>query len=137
MEMKILIVAIVENENGDVLLRKKPEGSPPYDETWYIFGAEFVANQSVEELLVQHIQKQAGITVKLRKQVGWDTEVKHDLDDIEKQFIYLDAVCEYVSGDLIWGEGIETIEWVPRDKLVEYDNVPPSVKLFKALGYIN
>lgn len=35
MPTKVLIVAIVENENGGILMRKKPDGSPPYAETWY------------------------------------------------------------------------------------------------------
>ena len=136
MQTKILIVAVVENEQGEVLLRKKPAGSPPYEETWYIFGAEFVAGEPVEKILVEHIQKQAGITVSLRQQIGWDVEVKHDLDGIEKQFVYLDVICHYKSGELSWSDGVERIEWVAKSRLHEYDNVPPSLKLFKTLGYM-
>lgn len=137
MDTKVLIVAVVENENGDVLLRKKPEGSPPYEQTWYIFGAELMAGEDIEKTLVAHVQKQAGVTVAFRQRVGWDTEIKNDLDGVRKHFVYLDVICDYVSGEITWGEGIETIEWVPRSKLAEYDNVPPSVELFKQLGYIN
>lgn len=137
MQTKVLIIAIIENQNGEVLLRKKPDGSPPYKETWYMFGAELLPGQDIEQTLVAHIEKQTGVVVSVKDQIGWDTEVKHDLDDIEKQFVYLDIICEYVSGELQLSEGIEKLEWVPRDRLTEYDNVPPSVKLFKKLGYIS
>ncbi|MDB5176999.1 MAG: hypothetical protein JWN75_667 [Candidatus Saccharibacteria bacterium] len=136
MQTKVLIIAVIENQNKEVLLRKKPDGSAPYKETWYMFGADLVPGQDIEQGLVAHVQKQTGITIRITDQIGWDIEVKHDLDGIEKQFVYLDVICEYVSGELQLSEGIEKLEWVPKDKLVEYDNVPPSIKLFKKLGYI-
>ncbi len=37
MKTKILNIAVIEN-NGKVLMRKKPDGSLPYKETWYLFG---------------------------------------------------------------------------------------------------
>jgi len=136
MQTKVLLVAVVENENGDVLLRKKPDGSPPYKETWYIFGAELTAGEPLEALVTNHIRKQAGITVKIRERKMWDTEVKNDLDGIRKQFVYLDLICDYVEGELTLSEGVEKLEWVPKVKLGEYDNVPPSIELFKKLGYL-
>lgn len=43
MQTKVLIVGVVKN-NGAILMRKKPDGSPPYKEAWYIFGAEATAD---------------------------------------------------------------------------------------------
>jgi ADP-ribose pyrophosphatase YjhB (NUDIX family) len=137
MQTKVLIIAIVQNQNGEILLRKKPDGSPPYKETWYIFGAELRPGQQIEETLVDHIKNQTGATVRLKDQIGWDAEVKYDLDGIEKQFIYLDTICEYVSGDLVIADGVEKLEWVAKERLGEYDNVPPSVKLFQKLGWLS
>lgn len=136
MQTKVLIIAIIENQNGEVLLRKKPDGSMPYKETWYMFGAELQPGIAVEELLIDHIRNQVGITVQLKDQIGWDTEVKQDIDGIEKQFVYLDTICEYSSGELTLTNGIEKLEWVAKDRLAEYDNVPPSVKLFEKLGWL-
>ena len=136
MQTRVLIIAVIENKNGEILLRKKPDGSPPYKETWYVFGADLVPGSDIEQTLNKHVQEQTGITIRITNQVGWDTEVKHDLDSIEKQFVYLDVVCEYVTGELQLSDGIEKLEWVPKARLAEYDNVPPSVKLFKKLGYM-
>ncbi len=137
MQTKVLIVAVVKNIEGEILLRKKPDGSPPYKETWYIFGAELIPGVELQKTLADHIHKQAGIRVENFQQISWDTEVKKDLDNIIKQFVYLDVLCDYAEGDLTLSEGVERLEWVPTDKLKQYDNVPPSVELFKKLGFID
>ena len=69
--------------------------------------------------------------------ISWDTEVKNDLDGIEKFFVYLDVECEYGSGEIVVAEGIEKIEWVNPENLSLYDIVPPSRILFEKLGYIS
>ena len=135
MRIKVLNIAVVEN-NGRVLMRKKPDGSPPYKETWYLFGGEVADGTSPEEATRKIIKTQAGLDVKLRDNIGWDVEIKDDLDGEKKQFIYLDSTYDYIGGDILIGENIEKVEWVPIDKLHEYDIVPPSKILFKKLGYI-
>jgi hypothetical protein len=63
-------------------------------------------------------------------------EVKIDHDDIEKFFIYINMRCRYISGIPKVLKGLERVDWVPKDKLQDYDLVPPSVKLLKRFGYI-
>ena len=70
------------------------------------------------------------------QQFSWDTEIKKDLDGVEKHFVYLDVICNYTGGDIIVAPGIEKIEWAPVDRLNEYDLVPPSIEVFKKLGYL-
>lgn len=135
MKTKTLNIAVIEND-GQVLMRKKPAGSPPYDETWYLFGGEVTDGISPEEATKSIVKTQAGVDIKLRENIGWDTEIKNDLDDERKQFIYLDSIYDYVGGDLASGEGIERVEWVPIEKLNDYDIVPPSRILFEKIGYI-
>lgn len=135
METKILIIAVVQ-KNNRVLLRKKPDGSPPYKETWYLFGGELVSNKTPEAILQETMKNQAGINIKLVRGLGWDTEVKKDHDAIEKLFVYLDTLCEYMDGELSPAPEIERLEWVNIENLKDYDLVPPSRKLFSKLGYI-
>ncbi len=136
MLIKILVIGVVKKDNT-ILLRKKPDGSPPYKETWYLFGGELTENNSPEEAIINQIKQQTGITIRVLRKIGWDTEVKHDLDGIEKQFVYLSTLCEYIEGDLVPAKGIEKLEWVPIATLGEYDHVPPSRKLLRELGYIS
>lgn len=135
MQTKVLIVGIVKKD-GAILMRKKPDGSPPYKETWYIFGAEATPNTHPDQAIIDEVRAKSGITVAVTHKISWDTEVKNDLDGIEKFFVYLDVECQYVSGDIVIGEGIEKIEWVRPEDLGSYDIVPPSRVLFQKLGYI-
>jgi hypothetical protein len=136
MQTKILIVAVV-TQNDSVLMRKKPDGSPPYKETWYIFGAEINYKSDIDQAIIQEIKAKSGITTSVKNRLSWDTEIKNDLDGVEKFFIYLDVECGYVSGNIVIGEGIEKIKWVKKEDLSSYDIVPPSRILFRKLGYIN
>ncbi|MEX2411168.1 MAG: NUDIX domain-containing protein [Candidatus Paceibacterota bacterium] len=135
METKILIIAVIRKGNK-VLFRKKPEGSLPYNETWYLFGEELVGDSKPEEIIKNKVKKQTGIDIKLIDRLGWDTEIKTDHDGKEKLFIYLDALCDYVSGKLELSEGIEKLEWIHINDLDDYDLVPPSRELFSKSDYI-
>lgn len=136
MQTKVLIIAVVKKDNL-ILMRKKPDGSPPYKQTWYLFGAELTPDKTPEEALREIVEMQSGINIRMGKQFSWDTEIKKDLDGVKKNFVYLDVLCEYVDGEPQPGVGIEKIEWVPIYSLSEYDLVPPSVEVFKKLGYIH
>lgn len=127
METKTLIIAVIKKDDS-ILMRKKPDGSLPYEETWYLFGAE----SDLEEA----VKAQTGIDISVGEQFDEDSEVKADHDGVVKQFIYKDVMCEYISGELVPGEGIEKLKWIPIAELKNYDIVPPSVKLFKKLGYL-
>lgn len=135
MQTKVLIVGVVKKD-GTILMRKKPDGSPPYNETWYIFGAEATPDIHPDQAIINEVKSKSGINVSVTSKISWDTEIKHDLDGIEKFFVYLDVECEYVDGDIVVGEGIEKIEWVKPEDLASYDIVPPSRILFEKLGYL-
>ena len=136
--MKTYIQVIGIIKKGDqILLRKKPDGSPPYKETWYIFGSELSSDRiNPEEVIVSSVKEQTGLDIKFKEKLSWDTEIKEDHAGEQAFHIYLDCMCEYVSGELVPAEGIEKLEWVSTSDLKNYDLVPPSVKLFKKLGYI-
>lgn len=135
MQTKVLIVGVVKKD-GAVLMRKKPAGSPPYTETWYIFGAELGPDVTPDDAIKAEVLAKSGISVSVTNKISWDTEVKNDLDGVEKFFVYLDVECEYVSGDVRVAEGSEKIEWVKPEDLEKYDIVPPSRVLFQKLGYM-
>ena len=101
-----------------------------------MFGAELIAGEPIAQTLTTYVQAQTGVVIRDITPILWDSEVKVDLDGTTKQFIYLDVTCEYADGELEITPGIEKLEWVPVTELATYDNVPPSVELFKRLGYI-
>ncbi len=128
-------MAVIENE-GKILMRKKPEGSKPYDETWYIFGVELSEGADPTESLVNYLKDEIGISVSIEKTIGWGSEIKEDHDGIVKQYVYLDTLCRYLSGEAKIPANCEKVEWVEKGNLSNYDIVPPSVELFKRIGYL-
>ena len=135
MKIKIQVIGIIKKEDK-ILMRKKPDGSPPYKETWYLFGGELIHEKSPEQAIKDVVKNQTGINIKMIKSLGWDTEIKKDTDGETKFFIYLDSICKYINGKIKPSEEIEKLELIPVQKLKEHDLVPPSRKLFKKLGYI-
>lgn len=133
---KELIIAVIEKDDS-VLMRKKPEGSLPYNETWYLFGCEPIANQDNPTTLKNYLKSELGIDVDVSNElIPPDFEVKQDHDGIEKNFIYINLRCRYLNGTPKIPKGAERVEWIPKDRLSEYDVVPPSVKLFNKLGWL-
>jgi len=135
MSTKELIIAVVDNGDA-ILMRKKPEGSAPYAETWYLFGCERMAKQDDPKTVKEYLKKEIGIEVDVDSQlIPFANETKQDHDGITKLFIYINLLCHYVSGTPKVPKGAEKVEWIPKDKLADYDLVPPSVKLLKSMGY--
>src|SRR3546814_14812696 len=111
------IIAIVKKDDT-VLMRKKPDGSPPYKEAWYLFGGELAADVNPEQTIKDTVKAQSGVEVTFGQKFSWDTEVKNDLDGVKKQFVYLDVLCDYMGGDLKPAPGIEKLEWRSEERRV-------------------
>jgi 8-oxo-dGTP pyrophosphatase MutT (NUDIX family) len=101
------------------------------------FGGEVSVDKTPDEVIIETALAQTGIQIKVGQKFSWDIEIKNDLDGVKKYFVYLDVLCDYVSGELIPGRGIEKLEWVEIEDLPTYDIVPPSRVLFQKLGYLN
>jgi hypothetical protein len=131
--MKTTVLAVCHVKKGNTFLfRKKPDGSLPYKETWYGFGAPLDGDNRNPETAIASVVKQlTGIEVGIVEQLWWDVETKPDNDGMETFFIYLHTVAEYVSGDLTPAAGIEKLEWIDASELPNYDIVPPSRAFLK------
>lgn len=135
--MKTTVLAVCHIKKGNTFLfRKKPDGSLPYKETWYSFGAPLNGdNRNPEQAISLVVKQQTGIDIKVTERLWWDVEAKPDNDGAETFYVYLHTVAEYVSGELMPGEGVERLEWIKETDLSNYDIVPPSrVFLRRYLG---
>jgi ADP-ribose pyrophosphatase len=137
MKTKVLNIAIIEN-NGKILMRRKPEGSLPYKEVWYTFGGIVEDGINPEDAAKEMVKLQTGINIELKENLTWNTEIKRDLDGEFKQFIYLDSLFNYVDGELKIGENqnIEKLEWVKIEDLNNYDIIPPAIISLRKAGYL-
>lgn len=133
---KDLIIAVIEKDNS-ILMRKKPEGSFPYKETWYLFGCEQIPTQDNPTTIKNYLKSTIGIDVEVdNKLIPFGTEIKEDHDGITKIFTYVNIRCVYLGGEPKIPNGAERVEWVKKDELKNYDLVPPSRKLLEDIGYI-
>src|SRR5579872_1417228 len=133
---KELIIAVIEKD-GSILMRKKLQGSPPYKESWYSFVCDRIPGQDDSATIKNYLEDVLGINVEVNlKSVPFGTEIKKDHDGTEKNFIYINLLCKYISGNPKIPQGAERVEWIPKDKLNEYNIIPPAVKLLKVLGYM-
>src|SRR6266481_1888809 len=80
---KTLLISVIEKDNF-ILMRKKPAGSLPYKETWYLFGAEAKAGQEDSITLAQYLKGSLGIDIDSIEFVDEDSEVKQDHDGLVK-----------------------------------------------------
>jgi hypothetical protein len=133
--IKILVIGNIKKDDA-ILLRKKFAGAKPYPETWYSFGCELKPEENPADTFVQYIKEYLGVIATPLNHLSWDFETKIDHDGAQKFFIYLEIECEYVSGDIRTPNELEKVEFVSFDDLSKLDIVPPSVKMFKHLGYI-
>ena len=133
---KELLIAVVEN-TGSILMRKKPAGSPPYKETWYLFGCASIAGHENKETLMNYLKAELGIDVKVSDRIiPHGFEIKKDHDGVEKSFVYINFLCKYLSGEPKLPGGVEKIEWIQEGELSQYDLIPPSVELLTRLGFL-
>lgn len=133
-EFKILIIGVIKNGDS-VLMRKKFTGTGLYNETWYSFGTEFIPKNS--KVFENYIKEYISLDISFVKSLSWGSEFKKDQDGEFKQFIYLNTEFKYEAGNIIVPEDLEKVEWVPIKNLSKLDIVPPSINLFKSLGYLS
>ena len=134
--MKTVLMAIAVIKKGDeILIRKFDPANNPYQEPWGLFGGRLEGDGTVAEMLNRELSERWNMTVTITEQLAWDEELKTDHDGEQKRFIYLDAMCELFSGDPNPVNPYEELKWVKIAELRDYQQVPPSVKLFQKLGY--
>lgn len=131
---ELLIVVI--HDGDKILMRKKPQGSAPYRETWYLFGVERNTEQDEEDTISNYLHRVVGVRVDGISAIGKDEERKKDHDGVVKNFVYRDFICRYVSGEPLAPSDNEQVAWIEKSKLDTLDLVPPSVRLFKKMGYL-
>lgn len=144
-----IVSALIFSRDGKLLLGKKdPNGGGVYPDAWHIPGGGVNNNESQTDALRREILEETGIDarycpVTLADDQGYGETEKTLKDSNEtvlckmKFYVYkvqlnTDAadVALKLSDDLI------RVQWADMDQLPSYQLTPPSVSLFKRLGYM-
>jgi ADP-ribose pyrophosphatase YjhB (NUDIX family) len=129
-----MAIAVIRKDD-QILIRKFDPTQNPYKEPWGLFGGRLEGNGTVVEMLNRELEQRWNITVAIKERLTWDEDQKIDHDGEKKHFIYIDALCNLASGEPKPVNPNEELRWVSIDKLADYQQVPPGVRLFKKLGY--
>lgn len=129
-----MAIAVIQSD-GDILIRRFDPAKNPYKEPWGLFGGRLEGDGTVVEMLNRELSARWNMQVTIKEQLTWDEDQKVDHDGEEKRFIYLDALCNLASGEPRPVNPNEELKWVAINRLSEYQQVPPGVRLFKKLGY--
>ena len=136
MQSSIAVIAVIRKGDAILLGRKAP-GTGPYPDTWHLIGGRVdLADETCDEAIVREIREETCLEVKGLRRVAWDEDVEPDKHGTPTRYVFLDYECAYADGEPKADDDLHTLEWVPVEKLGEYDLNCPTKRLLEKLGLL-
>lgn len=145
-----IVAAIIFSKDNKILMgRKDPKSGGVYIDCWHIPGGGIQDGESKTEALAREIKEEVGIDIAGRKLELVDNEdrgVSEKFDKetgekilVEMYFNVYKVVLNENSNDvnLSLDDDLAEAKWLNLSELRNIKLTPPSVKLFRKLGYIN
>jgi 8-oxo-dGTP diphosphatase len=110
--------------NGrEVLLERR--GQPPALGTWALPGGLIELGETAEAALVREVREECGIEVQPGSVLGLFEPIQRDPDGrVRYQYIVIDFLAFYVSGELAIGDDAAEARWVTPGELDGYGLTP-------------
>lgn len=133
---KVAVGGLIINKNGKAFFAKGKRWGNKYT----IIGGKVEAGESLKDALAREMKEEAGIEVKIVKEISCGEAIYHSKDKKNKHAIFVDYLCYYDGGDdeiktndeftdeYIW---INPVEALKLDLAPDVDNV-----IKKYLDYI-
>lgn len=141
-ELKKSVVSgvLVKNDEGKLLLVKKPDGVGPYAGMYLTPGGGVETGEFADAAALRELYEETGVKVRNLQRVYFDDDITENWEGIKRHFIMLLYTADYVSGDLQPTEGdddnLEIIRWFTVEELKSLPLSPPLVKLLRVTGYL-
>jgi molecular chaperone GrpE len=125
---KVSVGGLIINKNGKTFLAKGKRWGNKYT----IIGGKVEAGESLKDALAREMKEEAGIEVKILKEISCGEAIYHSEDKKNKHAIFVDYLCIYDGGDdeintndeftdeYIW---VDPIEALKLDLAPDVDNV--------------
>jgi ADP-ribose pyrophosphatase YjhB (NUDIX family) len=136
METKIVVVVLVERDDGSILLGQKPKGMGPYPNTWHIPGGKVKENETFTAAVKREIMEEAGIAVIDIEPIACDEDITDDKNGVPTHYLYIQFKAKHKSGELKPGDDMVTLKWVGKASLKTMNVNMPTFKLFKKIGLL-
>lgn len=155
MNYRYIVTAIIQD--GDrVIVGKKAKGQPPYPDVWHTPGGGVKDTDLAKELYEKkdfdneyfHNELKREISEELNVEI---TNIKNIVPSIrlepregdaqsksgeQTHYYFLEYLCDYAEGELEPGDDIAEAKWVHKEDLTNIQLTPPSLEMYKELGWI-
>ena len=127
-----IVVAIIRNENGDVLLARRNEpGLKDAHDKWEFVGGGIEFGENPEEALKREVLEEAGVEVEITRLLP---KIFSEMLNKETQVIVMSYECKIISGELKAGldQEIAELKFVPLKEVKNYNtfkNIQKTVDL--------
>ena len=139
MRTRVIVSAIIENDKGEILIGKKHSNKGVYLDAWHIPGGGIKEGERIEEGLKREIKEETNLEITDIQPIHFsdDTTARIQYCNTEEiQMTFLECKCKAKTENLSPSDDLETLKWIPKDEIKNYNLTPPGKKLFKFLGLI-
>lgn len=131
-----LIVSAIIEKNGSYLFGRKPKDIGPYPNCWLLIGGRaYPEKEGLKESLKREVKEEANLEITDIQPISFDEDRRHR-KGIMTHLIFLTYLVKYKSGQEKPGDDIVKLKWVKKSEIKNLELAPPSIKLFKQLGWI-
>lgn len=142
-----IVSGVIESRDACILLVQKPHTQSIYAGKWCIPGGGMEEGESKEEALVRELREETSLDVasceRALVDTSGDTQEKYlratgETILAKMRFFTYHVRMPYIASDMrvVIDEEHSAYAWVPRAELCCYDMPVPSVRLFRAMGYM-
>lgn len=155
MNTRYIVCGIVQ-KGEEIALGKKAKGAPPYPDVWHTPGGgaddaklaqrlyeqgDFNNDYFLDELK-REMREELGVEIsniqnivpKYRKEPRQDESLNKHGE--MTHYYFLEYLCDYVGGELKPDDDLAEAKWVKKKDLKNYSLTPPSIAMYKELGWL-
>jgi nucleoside triphosphatase len=137
---RFIVVAVVQNAQGDYLLCRMPAGRDVFPGEWGLPGGGIEPGETVEEALRREIAEEVGLEVQEVEPLFFSdgTYVKTSPEG-ERRAMYMVFLlfrCVAKPGEVRLNPEFEAAAWVPRDQLAQHGLNSATTRTFARLGLL-
>lgn len=141
-----IVGAILLSKDGKMLMgEKRPGKTAPYP-GWYLPGGGVEQGESLEQALRREMQEETGLDisgykVRLVDDQGYGESIKHlngKDTPVKMRFFMFEILIDDEAANIRLSEDDDMVNlrWFSPDELRTVELAPPSISLFKRLGYL-